>query len=107
MKRIDTRRLHMALTDANLSQKELAILSGTSEASMSRYFCGVRTPNTSKAIRMASALGVTVEWLYGDVAPEEKDESCKRTMALIRSYADDWSNKSKREMIKALLESIK
>ena len=41
-----------------MTQRELAENSGLTEASVSRYFSGERTPNLKSAERMAEALGL-------------------------------------------------
>lgn len=42
----------------DISQRELAKRSGLTEASISRYFNGERTPNLRNAERMANVLGL-------------------------------------------------
>lgn len=46
--------------DRNMTQRELAEKSGLTEASVSRYFNGERTPNLKNAERMAKAVGLTL-----------------------------------------------
>ena len=46
--------------DRNMMQRELAEKSGLTEASVSRYFNGERTPNLKNAERMAQAVGLTL-----------------------------------------------
>lgn len=49
----------------NLSQKDLASMSGVTEAAMSRYLAGVRQPRADKVANMATALGATSDALLG------------------------------------------
>ena len=46
--------------DISMTQRELAEKSGLTEASVSRYFNGERTPNLKNAERMAKAVGLTL-----------------------------------------------
>lgn len=50
---------------ANLSQKEIAEKVGISELAYQRYEYGTRVPEARTAIRIAQALGTTVEKLWG------------------------------------------
>ena len=47
----------------NITQRELAEKSGLTEASISRYFNGERSPNIKNAEKMASALGLRIVML--------------------------------------------
>ena len=44
----------------SVTQRELAKKSGLTEASISRYFSGERSPNIKNAEKMASALGLRI-----------------------------------------------
>ena len=47
----------------SVTQRELAEKSGLTEASISRYFNGERSPNIKNAEKMASALGLRIVML--------------------------------------------
>ena len=47
----------------SITQRELAEKSGITEASISRYFNGERSPNIKNAEKMASALGLRIVML--------------------------------------------
>ena len=47
----------------SITQRELAEKSGLTEASISRYFSGERSPNIKNAEKMASALGLRIVML--------------------------------------------
>ena len=55
----------------SITQRELAEKSGLTEASISRYFNGERSPNIKNAEKMASALGLRIVMLK---AGGEKNE---------------------------------
>lgn len=47
----------------SITQRELAEKSGLTEASISRYFSGERSPNIKNAEKMASVLGLRIVML--------------------------------------------
>lgn len=54
------RRIKEECEAQNISQKNLAEKSGLTEASISRYFSGQRTPNMKNIEAMAKALGFKI-----------------------------------------------
>ena len=56
-------KLFQALIDAEMTQKQLAELTGLTQVSISRYICGDRIPNSAVAKKLADALGVSVDSL--------------------------------------------
>ena len=59
-------RLREARVSANLSQSELAVISGIPKARLSRYENGHVAPSIQTLERLASALGVSEASLLGD-----------------------------------------
>lgn len=59
------KRLSDLLYQRNLSQKELAAMSNTTEATISRYLSCDRTPQVEIVISIAKALNVTTDYLLG------------------------------------------
>lgn len=59
------KRLSDLLYQRNLSQKELAAMSNTTEATISRYLSRDRTPQVEIVISIAKALNVTTDYLLG------------------------------------------
>lgn len=62
---ITAKRLLQAMTDANLTQKELSDKSGVSESSVSQYINGTHAPSNVSAGKLAEALNVSPVWLMG------------------------------------------
>lgn len=58
---IENCRLH------SITQRELAEKSGLTEASISRYFNGERSPNIKNVEKMASALGLRIVMINAGV----------------------------------------
>lgn len=64
-----------------LTQKDLAILSGTSEITVRQYETGKRQPRIEQLILIADALGVSSGELIGeDYSPYDKFEEIKRIL---------------------------
>lgn|GEM_PF-5429609 len=59
------RRLVKAMSDANISQRELAERSGVKESSISHYATGRHAPSNISAAKMAEVLGVDPLYLMG------------------------------------------
>lgn len=58
-------RLREARTKAGKTQKEVAEVCGTNEASYRRYELGSRTPTCEYIALIANALDVSADWLLG------------------------------------------
>lgn len=57
------RNLYIALFDKKMSRKELAEKVGVSQQLISCYVSGERSPSTTTLVKIANALGVTVDSL--------------------------------------------
>ncbi|MBR2745820.1 MAG: helix-turn-helix transcriptional regulator [Erysipelotrichaceae bacterium] len=74
MKGTLSERLSDMISARGMTQKELATKSEVTEAAMSHYIKGDRTPRASVLGRIAEALGTTTDYLlYGD-ATDSKEE---------------------------------
>ena len=58
-------RLALLLQQKNMTQKDLAARAGVTEAAISHYLKGDRTPRASVLTRIAEALGSTTDYLMG------------------------------------------
>lgn len=87
----------------NINQKELSQLSGITEASVSRYLTGERTPRMDIIINFARALGVSVEYLLDNSEKQQKEISAYDNIAV--AIARDGNNLTAEEMNK-LIELI-
>lgn len=67
-------RLSVLMQELDISSKQLALMSGISEAALSRYLNGLRTPTVENVISLANTLNVTTDYLLGlsDVADDKK-----------------------------------
>lgn len=87
---------------AKLNQKELAARSKITEASMSKYINGERVPRIDVIVKLAKALGVTVNVLLEDDG-EGQSALMEATAALARCK-DKLTGEEKSKLIKFLLE---
>lgn len=67
-------RLKLCMSQRNLSGAELAVMSGVSAATISRYLCGLRRPTVENLSRIAAALNTSSDYLLGlnDVPDSKK-----------------------------------
>lgn len=84
---------------AGLSQDALAEKLGVSRQAISKWETAESVPETGKLAALASALGITVDWLLSEAEPEETrgpdtDAGCftwdGETQSQPRSQAPDW-----------------
>lgn len=58
-------RLKRARQDRGLTQPEFAKLAGILDGNLSRYELDKSTPQMKTAVKLAGALGLSVDWLLG------------------------------------------
>lgn len=58
-------RLNVLMQDKALSQSRLCQLSGVSQTTISAYLLAKRSPGATELSRLAMALGVSMDWLWG------------------------------------------
>ena len=74
-------RLSALISEKGISQRTLAELAETTEATISRYISGQRAPKAITAVKIATALGVNAEYLlYGTDQPFYRDEETLELM---------------------------
>ena len=59
-------KIEEALSDINMTQKELAKKTGVTEATISRYLSGARNPRGEILSKIADVLGLTTDYLLGN-----------------------------------------
>lgn len=59
------KRLRLLLDNLGLSQREFALMTGLTEAAVSKYLSGVRIPHAGTLISIANATGVSPNWILG------------------------------------------
>lgn len=95
-------RLAKLLKMRGMRQKDLAEKAAITEAALSHYLKGDRTPRSSVLARIAEALGTTSDYLMEGIPQSHADEIgyAKR---LIARNVDQMSPEEKREIMSILL----
>ncbi|MDD6302690.1 MAG: helix-turn-helix transcriptional regulator [Bacillales bacterium] len=96
-------RIKMIMEEKGLTQKELSQMSNITEASMSKYLSGDRTPRIDVIVNIANALEVSVDSLLGG-ANSTINGLMDAKLVLARGK-DTLSEDDKKELIKFLLEN--
>ena len=65
-------KIYYCRKKAGLSQDALAEAVGVSRQAISKWELGAAVPETSKLVPLAAALGVSVDWLLSEDAPEDE-----------------------------------
>ena len=71
---LDIKRLKRLMSQRNMTQRDLAQMSGVTEAAMSRYLAGSRQPKSETLANMATALHTTSNDLLGLEPPTEAEQ---------------------------------
>jgi transcriptional regulator with XRE-family HTH domain len=87
---------------ARLSQKELAERAGVTEAAISHYIKGDRSPRAEVLSRIASALGTTSDYLSQGI-PVEKEGELQYAKRLIAKNVTQMTAAEKKEILEILL----
>ena len=94
-------RLASLLQKRGMTQKDLAELVNTTEATLSRYVSGDREPKADMLANLATALNTTSDYLLGI----ERDEfDLPKVERLLARNASSMSEKEKKILISALFE---
>ena len=100
--KIDPMRLKVELARKKLTQKELAKIIGETEASVSRYIHGNRTPRGVALVKIALALDTTPEYLC-DIHGLDCSETFARVRGDIAQNISAWTADQKRELLLLLV----
>ena len=103
-------RLRAKMQSIPLTQKQLEEVSKIRQTSISDYLNGKAIPSAEALSRLAAALGVSMDWLWG-VADEQQDASPggKRPKRTAKAHPDNAETillRNKLEMATAALETI-
>ena len=98
-------RLKNIMIKQGLTQKELAIRSGITEASMSKYLSGERTPRIDVILNLSRALEITTDELLGEEENNIKHDFFKAKTLLARGL-DNISDEDKIKLISLIAQSM-
>lgn len=93
-------RIEELLKEKNMTQRELAERSCTSDAAISHYIKGDRTPNSSTLSNIATVLGTTSSFLLGD---ESNVTTFAETKRILARNAANLTKEEKLELISLLM----
>lgn len=89
-----------------ISQKELSELTGITEASVSRYLSGERTPRIDIIINFAKALKVDVDYLiFEDEEIKNREQSYINCRTILARNAKNLTPEEKNKLISIILNS--
>ena len=97
-------RLKLFMNERHYTQKELAEKTGITEASMSKYLSGERTPRIDVIVNLANALEITTDELLGNDIDEKAMTFFKAKTVLARGM-ESMSEEDKKKLMKFLLEN--
>lgn len=95
-------QLQRAISLAGLTQKQLAEKAGITEAAVSHYLKGDRTPRAAVVSKMADVLGCTLEFLLG-AKVEDKIVEFDDLMKIVARSRKQLSRDEKYQLAQALL----
>lgn len=95
-------QLQRAISLAGLTQKQLAEKAGITEAAVSHYLKGDRTPRAAVVSKMAEVLGCTLEFLLG-AKVEDKIVEFDDLMKIVARSRKQLSRDEKYQLAQALL----
>ena len=99
---LQIKRVMQMMKQKELTQRELSEMSGVTEAAMSRYMRGERQPRAEVVANMATALGVTSDYLLGR---EEDRSELARAMRLVARNVDEIPENVRIELIRLLADA--
>lgn len=94
-------RLKAKMKENNLSARQLSVKTGISEAALSKYLSGVRTPHVEIVGRLAAALNTTSDYLLGI---EKNDSPYEQIVTKIKANKKYLSNEEKMSLILLISE---
>lgn len=95
-------RLEELLKARRITQKELAAKAGITEAAISHYIKGDRTPRSAVLSRIATALNTTSDYLMEGI-PQDYVSEIKYAKRLIARNVNQMTTAEKREILSILL----
>lgn len=94
------KRLQDLMQKSGRSQRQLAQLCNTTEASLSRYVNGERMPKPEILSNLATALGTTTDYLLGR---EERHEGYEEVLALVARSKENMTSQERKAISDILL----
>lgn len=96
-------RIKVILEEKNISQKQLANMTGITESSISHYVNGDRVPRGANLVKIAEALETTADDLLSENTSANKENELTFAKSLIARNASKMTNEEKLEFISLLM----
>lgn len=103
---IFVRRLRELMFESKYTQKQIAQLCHTTEASLSRYMNGERIPKPEILANLATALHTTTDYLLGKSDPYSDYAEVKALVARSRQYMTDEQKKELSDILMGINERL-
>lgn len=104
MSRSITYRIKEMLHEKNISQKQLAEMTGVTESAISHYIKGDRVPRGANLVKIAKALGTTADDLLSGDREMDKESDLVFAKSLIARNASKMTKEERVEFISLLME---
>lgn len=92
------------LNEKHMTQKDLAIQAGLTEASVSHYVRDKRVPQGKALQKIANTIDLTTDELLKGI-PKDSNEEWIEIKELLSKHTGDWTTDQKLELIRILLEN--
>ena len=97
-------RIAETLKELNMTQRELALRIGVTEAVVSRYISGDRDPKPEVLANIATALQTTTDYLLGTEKEGDIDGDYPIIVRLIARNSSNMTTEQKSRIVNALLK---
>lgn len=105
MESVMVSRLKNLLESQGISQKELAVRAGVTEAAVSHYIKGDRVPRGAILLNIANALNVTADYLLNGEEPEkDMNNDIEKSYRLLARNAKCLTIEQKTKFLALLLQ---
>ena len=99
-----TNQIAKLLSEQNMTQKELAQLTGMTESTISHYMKGDRVPRGGNLVKIAKALGTTTDYLLATEENVHEVDSFETVKTLIARNASNLTEAEKIELVGILVK---
>lgn len=105
MARSMTYRIKEMLDEKNITQKQLAEITGITESAISHYIKGDRVPRGTNLVKIAKALGTTTDDLLSGDREMDKESDLVFAKSLIARNASQMTKEERMEFISLLMDN--
>jgi len=97
-------RILELMRDQNITQKDLSLKTGITEASISKYVNGKRQPRIDVILKFSKAFNVSTDYLLQGLEDEKLKSAFNETKLIIARNKDNMTDEEKNKLIKFILE---